>query len=213
MQVSSVNLGTARPHPGAPGKLTGIYKQPAPELVVLPLRVDGDAVCDTRYHGDPSKAICVYCGDHYAHWHDAYPAGDWSPGAFGENLTVSGWHEDTAHLGDVVQVGECLLQVSQPRQPCGTLAARHGIRDFAKVAVDAGRTGWYVRVLRPGAIRPGDAIVLVEADPHGVSIANANAVKYATTKSRSALARVLAVGAMSESWRESLGEAWERAET
>ena len=212
MQVSSVNQGSAQPHPGHSGKLTGIYKQPVPELVVLPLRVAGDAVCDTRYHGDPSKALCVYCGGHYQHWSEVYPDGDWSPGAFGENLTVSDWDEDTAHLGDMVQVGECLLQVSQPRQPCGTLSARHGLRDFAKVAIEAGRTGWYVRVLRPGVIRPGDAIVLVEADPHGVSIADANAAKYATNKTRAALDRVLAVGALSESWRESLGEAWERTE-
>ena len=50
------------------------------------------------------------------------------------------------------------VQVSQPRQPCSTLAARYGREDFVKLVVDSGRTGFYLRVIEEGKVKAGDGI-------------------------------------------------------
>lgn len=85
------------------------------------------------------------------------------PGAFGENLVVARMSERNVCIGDVVEVGpELRLQVSLPRQPCFKLNHRFRIKNFAPNTWRLSRTGWYYRVLRPGVVRAGDAIRLVE---------------------------------------------------
>lgn len=206
MRVVSVQRGEARPHPGSPGAKTGIFKTPVESIQLGYLGVDGDAVCNTKHHGGPSKAVCVYCGDHFAHWAGRYPHADWSPGAFGENLTVSGWAESDCHLGDVLRIGSATVQVSQPRGPCGTLAARHQVEDFVKVCRAAGFTGWYLRVLEPGEVRPGDPIALLAAHPAAFTIARANVVMYADEPDPAEQAALLAIDALADSWREALAK-------
>ena len=45
-------------------------------------------------------------------------------GAFGENFTTEGLREETLFVGDIYSLGDTLLQVSQPRQPCWKPARR-----------------------------------------------------------------------------------------
>lgn len=204
MQVVSVNLGSARPHPAGDGRLTGIYKEPVDAIEATAGGVVGDAVMNTRHHGGPSKAICVYCGDHYSAWRERYPEAGFAPGTFGENLTVSGWDE-SACLGDLLRIGAATVQVSQPRGPCATLAARLGIADFVAVCLAANWTGWYLRVIEPGIIRAGDPIELVSPDEHRLSIARANRIAHARPRDAAQVAELLAVEALAPEWRRDLG--------
>ena len=55
-----------------------------------------------------------------------------------------------------------MLQVSLPRQPCFKLNHRFSLKDFAPVTARTSRTGWYHRVLRPGPVRAGDTLRLVD---------------------------------------------------
>ena len=135
--------------------ITGICKQP----VTGPLRLgrlgfEHDGVGDLKHHGGEDKAVCVYSLEHYPYWEDVLgiklPAA-----AFGENLTVSDLREDDICIGDVFELGTALLQVSQPRQPCRTLAARYGRDDLVKLVADSGRTGFYFRVLKEGIVQKG----------------------------------------------------------
>lgn len=85
-------------------------------------------------------------------------------------------NERNIHIGDVFAVGprsslgpnedlngtSLLLQVSLPRQPCFKLNHRFGLRDFAPNTWKFSRTGWYYRVLRPGAVQAGDEARLVK---------------------------------------------------
>lgn len=202
MRVVSVQRGEARPHPGSPGAKTGVFKRPVELIRLGYLGVEGDAVVNTKHHGGPSKAVCVYPSEHLAHWAGAYPRADWSPGAFGENLTVAGWTEADACLGDILRIGAATVQISQPRGPCGTLSARHGIADFVPVCRAAGLTGWYLRVLVPAEVRAGDPIEVVARHPAAFTVARANAVMYAAEPDRAELAALLAVDALADSWRE-----------
>ncbi len=203
MRVQSLNIGRPRLE-NFFGKecTTSICKQP----VATPLALGregfaGDGVADRKHHGGADKAVCAYSFDHYPHWQEVLgitlPAA-----AFGENLAIAGLVEEGLCIGDSFRIGTAVLQVSQPRQPCRTLAARYGRADFVKVVVDSGRTGWYFRVLAEGEVGPGDTLTLLAEDPARLSVAEANRVHYHDRRNRVALERVLSVAALSAAWRE-----------
>ena len=188
------------------GFLTGMCKLPVAGEVFLTTRgFEGDGVGDTKHHGGGDKAVCVYGHEHYAYWISVL--GSSMPGAaFGENLTVAGMAEPDVCIGDVYRIGTAVVQVSQPRQPCGTLAARYNRPDFVKLVADSGRTGFYFRVLTEGRVQAGDAITLIERDPRAVSISFANRIFYHDRGDRDGIDRVLSVPALSGSWRTSFQE-------
>ena len=127
----------------------------------------GDEQGDRRVHGGPDKAIHHYPREHYATWAEEIGAHPLlaMPGAFGENLSTTGVSEADLCLGDRLRLGTALVEVSQGRQPCWKLSDRFGIADMARRVQDSGRSGWYYRVLEPGAVQAGDALELL-ARPH-----------------------------------------------
>ena len=112
----------------------------------------GDEVADTRYHGGVDKAVCVYPAEHYPFWNGVPGMAAAGPGGFGENLTTEGLLEEEVCIGDIHALGEALVQVSQPRQPCWKLARRWRVKDLALQVERTGRTGFYFRVLRHGEV-------------------------------------------------------------
>ncbi len=157
MQLISINLGQERPFDNKTGK-TGIYKfsvsQPAR---IHPLGVEGDSVSDVHNHGGPDQAVYVYGAKDYAWW--AQELGrDLAPGTFGENLTISELESADKLIGDCLYIGEVTLQVTAPRIPCSTFAARMGDPAFVKRFRRAGRPGLYCRVLQPGVVHTGDPV-------------------------------------------------------
>jgi len=186
--------------------VTGICKKPVTVPLSLSLQgFEGDGVGDRKHHGGSDKAVCVYSLDHYPYWESVLgiPLPD---AAFGENLSVTDMREEAVCIGDRYTIGTAEVQVSQPRQPCGTLAARYHREDLLKLVADSGRTGFYFRVLKEGRVQAGDAIVLAGQDPRKVSVAFANQIYYRDRKNREGIERVLSVPALSESWRKSFQE-------
>jgi MOSC domain-containing protein YiiM len=155
--------GTVRPL--TENRLSGIGKVPIPgPWTITRTGLVGDAQADLENHGGPEKALMHYPRDHYEHWRRdmaAHPLLE-SPGAFGENISTSGWTEALVHLGDVIRFGRVILQVSQGRQPCWKLNFRFGRPKMAFDVQTTGRTGWYYRVLEPGVVEPGDTMRIVE---------------------------------------------------
>ncbi len=150
-----------------PGSRSAIAKTVVDAALAGPEGLAGDEQGDRRVHGGPDKAIHHYPRDHYATWRGeigAHALLD-AAGAFGENISTTGVVERDLCLGDRLQLGAALVEVSQFRQPCWKLSDRFGVADMARRVQDSGRGGWYYRVLEPGEIRAGDALVLV-ARPH-----------------------------------------------
>ncbi|MBJ8032143.1 MOSC domain-containing protein, partial [Bacillus cereus group sp. N21] len=86
----------------------------------------GDGQADLVHHGGVDKAVCVYSGEHYSYWEETLNQ-DLEYGAFGENITVSGMREEDVCIGDTFELGEAIVQVTQPRQPCFKLAKKYNI--------------------------------------------------------------------------------------
>ena len=172
VQAPGTHLGTAvavlrgRAVPYTrPGSRSAIAKTPVRGPVhVGPLGLEGDEQGDPKVHGGLDKAVHQYAQEHYVPWRTelgALPVLA-APGAFGENIASTGMTEHSLCLGDQVRVGSSvLLEVSQSRQPCWKLNDRFGVPTMARRMQDSGRTGWYYRVLQPGHLQAGDALVLV----------------------------------------------------
>lgn len=207
MIIQTLNIGLPQKENfGGKEVTTGLCKKPVSGASTLTQTgFVGDGVQDRKHHGGEDKAVCAYSVDHYPYWQEllghALP-----PAPFGENLAISGLTEEEIAIGDIVTAGTAVLQVSQPRQPCKTLAARFERNDFVKLVVDAGFTGFYFRVLTEGAVRAGDELRIVEQDPGKVSVAFANRIFHHDRRNRAGLEQILAVDALSSSWRESFTE-------
>ena len=135
---------------GAGAWRSAIGKEPAAGPVQLnALGLDGDQVGCPEVHGGPDQAVLAYASEHYPLWRQEGFAAE--PGAFGENLLLAGLTDQQACIGDVYALGEVLLQVSHPRQPCDTLARRFGRKDVVAQGRAHARGGWYCRGLRAGS--------------------------------------------------------------
>jgi MOSC domain-containing protein YiiM len=177
-----------------------------PELKLTELNLDGDRQADLTVHGGVDKAVYVYPAAHYPAWAaDGFEA---SLADFGENISLTGVTEDDVRIGDVWAWGDALVQVSQPRSPCFKLAMKTGRKDVVPAMIDSGRSGWYLRVLRPGTVPTSGSVELVErADGPTITevylISFANYGQLPPEKVEPALDfadRVLATPALSPSW-------------
>jgi MOSC domain-containing protein YiiM len=190
---------------------TGICKKPVEGPRLLKRQgFEGDGVGDLKHHGGSDKAVCAYSIDHYPWWERVLGI-TMPPAAFGENLSVRGLREQDVCIGDIYRIGTTEVHVSQPRQPCMTLAARYGREDFVKLVVDSGRTGLYFKVITEGRIQAGDEVSLIKRDAHGVSVAYANQIYHHDRKNREGIEKVLSVSALSASWQASFHELREKA--
>jgi len=189
---------------GGKQKVTGFCKRPVAGPVHLgPEGPVGNAVADTKHHGGVDKAICCYPHEHYAYW-EAQVGHSLPPAAFGENFTTEGATEATVHIGDRFRVGSAVVEVTQPRQPCSTLAFVWDRKGLVKEVEESGRTGFYLRVVEEGEVAAGDAIELLGADPAAISVAEAYRIHRARRRDPEGVRRLLAVAALSASWREEL---------
>ncbi|MFP5503622.1 MAG: MOSC domain-containing protein [Candidatus Sericytochromatia bacterium] len=182
---------------------TGFFKAPVAGPVWLGAEgLEGDGVADRRVHGGPEKAVLVYGAPHYPAWEHELGL-VLPPGAFGENFTVSGQTEAEVCLGDIYAVGEALVEVAQPRQPCWKLSRRWRVPDLAVRVQASGRTGWYLRVHREGRVAAGDRLILLDRPHPEWTVAEANAVMHARGEDRAAAA-LAACPALAPGWRKTL---------
>ena len=184
---------------------TGFYKQCSRGPVeVQALGIVGDAVADTRNHGGLDKAILCYANSHYVDWKSEHPELNLSPGALGENLTINGADEARVCIGDRYRVGDCELEVSQPRQPCWKIARRWGVKTLTKEVAQTGRTGWYVRVIQEGTLDTGDTFELMDR-PHGDwTVSRANDVLFGREVDRMAVIELMNLEKLADAWKKDI---------
>jgi MOSC domain-containing protein YiiM len=168
MEITSLQTGRPRTRgtEGADDPLdrlwtSAIWKEPVSGRVWAGREgLSGDAQVHRKAHGGLERALLLYSAEHYPRWRSEWGVAVLDPGAFGENLTVSGLDEATVCVGDVYRIGEVRLEVSGPREPCMNLVRRHRRPDLMDVVKANHRSGWYARVKVEGWLEAGLAITL-----------------------------------------------------
>jgi len=157
MRLVSVNIGKPMSI-NTKEKITGIFKRPqAGEVEIGAYGLKDDAIIDQEHHGGLDQAVYVYGQPDYDWWMEELGQA-LEPGTFGENLTISGLESATFFIGDRLTIGGVELEITSPRNPCKTLAARMGDPKFVKRFHKAQRPGLYGRVLKTGSVRTGDEV-------------------------------------------------------
>ena len=163
------------------------------------LNIEGDGQADLRNHGGVDKAVYCYPSEHLPFWKSELGY-EMEEAPFGENLSTLGIIEEEARIGDIWRWGSVVLQISQPRWPCYKLALHSGHANMVKRFVDAGRSGWYLRVLEPGSAGRDEPIVLEARDPAAISVRMAFDAARGTLNDAN-IAEVNAHPALAKAWR------------
>ena len=192
MKVISVNLGQERTLQRKERvEQTGIFKIPTQETVkVTKLGLEGDVILDTKSHGGPDQAVYVYGTADYAWWAKELSR-DIAPGTFGENLTIGELESADFNIGDYLHVGDVTLQITAPRIPCGTFAARMDDPQWVKKFRYGERPGLYCRVMMEGTVTIGEAVSIERYTGETISIIEMFRGWYESNKSRESLRRHL----------------------
>ncbi|WOD42579.1 MOSC domain-containing protein [Hwangdonia lutea] len=162
---------------------TGIYKTPTNAPIYLEKEtVKSDEVSDRNVHGGIYKACYLFSENQYDYWKKLYPHLDWNYGMFGENLTVKNLDETKLFIGDIYKIGEALVQVTQPREPCFKLGLRFGSQEVIQQFINYGFPGIYVRVLQEGFVQTGNSLKCMEHDKSSISIYDFFQLLYSKTK-------------------------------
>ena len=182
---------------------TAIRKKQVQEVFLTKDSFQGDGVADQKHHGGPDRAVCIYPHEHYDYWNDYF--GTQLPrAAFGENLTVTNMLERDVCIGDIFQIGEAIIQVTQGRVPCHVIDRRLDMLPLLKQMVKTGYTGYLCRVLEEGMIRADSTIRSVAKDPQQVTVLYANEVNYHRPKDIDGIVKVLEAEELADEWRQFL---------
>lgn len=137
----------------------GVPKLAVREAVLTPEGLEGDRQRNRRFHGGPERALCLYALEHVlalqAEGHPVFP------GSVGENLTLVGLDWPRLAPGARLALGdEALVEITSYTTPCKIIAASFLRGDFKRISqkLHPGQSRLYARVLRPGLLRVGEHV-------------------------------------------------------
>ena len=211
MQVVSLNIGEVKKRIDRRGRTreTAIDKQPTHEPVALTRTgfVGDGSAYRSRAAGD--TAVHAFCRETYQALEEKAGQRIAVP-TFGENLTIAGYTEHNARPGDIVRVGQALLQVTQPVVRCSWPATIGGIAQVSRWATEANTPGTYWSVLEGGPVQIGDTLSLEQASQTPWTIASLAALlRQRPVPEREAL-EVLALPTLADRWKHELRKALRR---
>jgi MOSC domain-containing protein YiiM len=204
VKLLSINVGKPSIVPArGPPVRTSIFKEPvAGPVEVRSLNLAGDEQSDLRVHGGSYKSVYVYSAENIEYWKQQLKRDDLGPASFGENLTVEGLTDSEIAVGDELAIGTARFVVTQPRVPCFKLGVRLDMPEIVKLFHWGGRNGFYLRVLQEGRIEAGDEIHVTRAPEPRMTIAELVTLSNADAITPQDLDRILALEALTPSWKE-----------
>ena len=143
----------------------GVPKRPVPVTRVTAHGLEGDRHRDSRHHGGPARALCLFAVERI----EALAAEGHSiaAGTIGENITVAGLDWERVTPGNHYRIGDqVLLQITTYASPCSKIQAHFLGQDYPRVS-QTRHPGWsrvYARVLATGDIRRGDPVIALTPD-------------------------------------------------
>jgi MOSC domain-containing protein YiiM len=141
----------------------GVPKLPVAEARLGPTGLEGDKQRNRRYHGGPTRALCIYSLECiHALQREGHPI---VPGSAGENITLEGIDWTLLAPGVRLALGEAEVEITTYTSPCGVI--RRSFSNYNSIRIWQGEhPGWsrvYGRVIREGVIRSGDAARILYA--------------------------------------------------
>ncbi len=164
-----------------------------------------DTQSDKESHGGVDKAVCLYSLDDYAYLEDKYKI-KLPPCAFGENLSVIGVNDSQVSLGDQFACGEVIFEVSQPRQPCWKISSILGIKKLTAHLVHENKTGFYLRVLKSGRIKPTDRLERIVQKYPKFTIEYINQIAFNAKEHQEELKELLACSILAKDYAKGLAK-------
>jgi MOSC domain-containing protein YiiM len=192
MELISVNVGQQQEiERNNHSEKTGIFKLPVSgPVLVTAIGLEGDFIASKKHHGGPDQAVYIYGAADYAWW--SHELGqELDPGIFGENLTITELESARFSIGDKLEIGQTILEVTSPRIPCDLFAARMGDPKFIKRFRDAERPGLYCRVLRESTVQAGDEVTVTPYPGETVTLLDVFRNFYEKKPSEETLRRLL----------------------
>ncbi|WP_147532857.1 MOSC domain-containing protein [Bacillus marasmi] len=183
---------------------SGIWKESATEFYVEKNIISGDDVANHDYHGGKDRVVCFYPYEHYTYWEKEFGL-ELTQSAFGENVTATNMKEDQVFIGDIFQMGDAILQVSQGRYPCATINIRNENPRLLKKIIETGYTGYFFRVMKEGRITTESQITKLSSLPNAISVAEIHQLYFHEKAPTSeAIQKILDVPELAGRWRELL---------
>lgn len=171
MKVISVNIGVSQKIEWEGKEFrTGYFKKEVQSIFLSKAGVKNDVVLDTVNHGGADKAVYLFGYNHYSYWQKKYPEFNSAYGMFGENITIEYLDETLVKIGDSFQIGEALVQVTQPRQPCFKMGIKFNNQKIVKEFRLSHTPGIYVRVLKEGWVSKNDLLKQVSANNNAPTV-------------------------------------------
>ncbi|XPV69104.1 MAG: MOSC domain-containing protein [Halarcobacter sp.] len=156
--------------------VSGIKKYPIDKSYLTKTGFKDDFQADLVHHGGENKALFLFSlltyGKINSHFDNNFDMTNMA--YFGENLILSDICEKDVCVGDILKIGETLVQITQPRQPCWKLSANTNKKNMTKFIFDSGFTGWYAKVLEEGFICKDDEVILTERKNPNLTIEKLN---------------------------------------
>ena len=135
--------------------------------------VAGDRQNDLRHHGGPERAVCLLGVEVIEALRAlGHPI---LPGSTGENLTLRGLDWADVNVGDRLEIGAAVLEVTAYAPPCKVIAGSFAGGDVKPLSpkLSPGQSRLYARVLVEAEVRVGDRVRHVAA---GTATLDADAV-------------------------------------
>jgi MOSC domain-containing protein YiiM len=173
----------------------------------------GDSQADLEHHGGLEKAVFAYPVTNYTYWQKELGFSGISSGGMGENFLMENATEEMISIGDTFQIGEAVVQVSQPRQPCWKPARRFKIKNLALLIQNTGRTGWYFRVLKEGFVEEGQIFTLLERPYPHWTIQKCNHIIHAKQQNKEEMRELVQCELLAPSLRNTMEKRMEIGES
>ena len=152
--------------------ISGIKKYPVEHSFLTKTGFRDDKQADLEHHGGENKALFLFSKKTYEKINKECNTNFEinKMAHFGENLILSNISEEDICIGDIYEIGQSQIQITQPRQPCWKLSANTNQKQMTKFIFDSGYTGWYAKVLKEGSISKNDEMKFIKRQEGDLSI-------------------------------------------
>ena len=165
--------------------------------------LENDIQSDKKHHGGEHKAICVFTQKSYQHFEKKYNL-NLDVCSFGENITLEDIEDKNICLADRFSIGEIIVEVSQPREPCFKISSIKGIKELTSLVLKENKTGFYLRVIKEGFISKNDTFKLISRKYEKINIEFINQVLRDYKNKQEDIIKILECEELAPAFRKSL---------